>query len=389
MATDVRQDIVDGTMDFARAAALYSDDPGSKDKGGDLGTFDRKRMVPAFTEAAFSQKVGEVGPPVKTEFGYHLIEVLDRVEEKGEVVKVHARHILFKLTPGADTIAAIDEKASNFRQEALDQGFAEAAQTLQLEVESPRPVREGRDIPGYPNTLAGAQFAFETKAGDISQVLKNDDIYYVLKNVETLPAGPPPLEDIKSQVVAKVVHDMKLAQAEAKLKLPPSPRSAAARRSPRPRPSSASRTRRRTRSPRPATSRAWASTRSSTRRRSPRRWTSWCPGSRPPGACSPCGSCGAISSTTRISPRSTTPSSSPCSCRSARRSSRTGTRSRSLRRRSRTTAPSCSATERRAAPATRHERSGPPDREALSLPAALPPGVSRRRTDCAASRART
>ncbi len=61
-------------------------------------------MVAPFTEAAFSLPVGEVSQPVRTRFGYHLIEVLsqDKDKDTGEVYQVHARHILLKVTPGPD-----------------------------------------------------------------------------------------------------------------------------------------------------------------------------------------------------------------------------------------------------------------------------------------------
>jgi foldase protein PrsA len=61
--------------DFAALAKQYSTDPSSKDKGGELGFFSKGQMVPAFQAAAFSQKIGVVGPPVKSPFGYHIIVV--------------------------------------------------------------------------------------------------------------------------------------------------------------------------------------------------------------------------------------------------------------------------------------------------------------------------
>ena len=61
--------------DFAEVAKAESDDSGSGAQGGDLGEFRRGMMVPPFETAAFAQKVGEVGEPVKSPFGYHIIKV--------------------------------------------------------------------------------------------------------------------------------------------------------------------------------------------------------------------------------------------------------------------------------------------------------------------------
>ena len=60
---------------WKKVAKQYSIDPGTKDKGGDLGTFPKGRMVPEFEKVAFSIKPGIVSAPVKTQFGWHVIEV--------------------------------------------------------------------------------------------------------------------------------------------------------------------------------------------------------------------------------------------------------------------------------------------------------------------------
>lgn len=76
-AEEVRKQILAGG-DFAAIAKKESDDGGSGVQGGDLGTFSRGRMVPAFENAVFTQPVGEVGPPVRTDYGYHIIKVVQR-----------------------------------------------------------------------------------------------------------------------------------------------------------------------------------------------------------------------------------------------------------------------------------------------------------------------
>lgn len=62
-------------QDFTAVAKQYSTDPGSKDKGGELGFFRRGQMTPSFDKAAFSMKAGQISPPIKSPFGYHVIEV--------------------------------------------------------------------------------------------------------------------------------------------------------------------------------------------------------------------------------------------------------------------------------------------------------------------------
>jgi parvulin-like peptidyl-prolyl isomerase len=77
--------------DFAAMAREYSDDPGSARAGGDLGFASRGTMVPEFEAAAMRMKPGEISKPVETDFGYHLIQLIER---RGN--EFHARHILIR-----------------------------------------------------------------------------------------------------------------------------------------------------------------------------------------------------------------------------------------------------------------------------------------------------
>ena len=77
--------------DFGFLAKTYSEDPGSAPEGGDLGFFDRTMMAKEFTAYAFKLKPGEISPVFETDFGFHVLQV---VERRGE--QVHARHILIR-----------------------------------------------------------------------------------------------------------------------------------------------------------------------------------------------------------------------------------------------------------------------------------------------------
>lgn len=82
----------DSGENFAVLAAKYSQDPGSKNKGGDLGYFSTGSMVKPFEAAAFSVKVNEITGPIKTDFGYHVIKVTDaRLKKPAEGTDVQAQ----------------------------------------------------------------------------------------------------------------------------------------------------------------------------------------------------------------------------------------------------------------------------------------------------------
>jgi parvulin-like peptidyl-prolyl isomerase len=73
-AEEIRKKLVAGAK-FDEVAKAESDDVGSGQRGGDLGTFSRGQMVPEFDKAAFETKVGEISPIIRTEYGYHILQV--------------------------------------------------------------------------------------------------------------------------------------------------------------------------------------------------------------------------------------------------------------------------------------------------------------------------
>lgn len=99
------RDRVEKGESFATLAILYSEDPGSAKKGGELGYLGRGDLVPEFAAAAFNLKnPGDISRIVKTEFGFHIIQLIDRQGEK-----VNVRHIL--LVPKVDNKSLLKAKA--------------------------------------------------------------------------------------------------------------------------------------------------------------------------------------------------------------------------------------------------------------------------------------
>lgn len=84
-----RDEIIGGAKRFETIATLYSDDPGSRLQGGDLGWQTRGTMVAEFEAALFSLEIGEISPVFETQYGYHIVQLMDR---KGDNYK--SRHIL-------------------------------------------------------------------------------------------------------------------------------------------------------------------------------------------------------------------------------------------------------------------------------------------------------
>ncbi len=106
----IRESILTGGADFAELARKQSDDPGSGRAGGDLGWAPRGTFVPAFEAAAYRLDIGEVSEVVESQFGYHIIELLER---RGN--RIRARHILIKPAIVAADLALAEEKLDSIR----------------------------------------------------------------------------------------------------------------------------------------------------------------------------------------------------------------------------------------------------------------------------------
>ena len=154
--------------DFADFAKRYSTDPGSAASGGDLGWEKRGVFVREFEETVFAMKEGDVSRIVKTQFGFHIIQLLGR---RGE--SVHARHILMKIDKGPASDSAAVDTLRAVRQQALNgKSFAELASKYSEDEDT-------KTIGGDLGTLTADQlqpdFAGQIKemnAGEISEPLR-------------------------------------------------------------------------------------------------------------------------------------------------------------------------------------------------------------------------
>ena len=115
VAEDLRKRIVDGGDDFATLAKKYSADTGSGASGGDLGWQKRGTFVPEFEAMVYKLEKNQVSPLVETEFGFHVIQLLER---RGNLI--HSRHILIKPEITAADLELAKDKLDSVRQLIVD-----------------------------------------------------------------------------------------------------------------------------------------------------------------------------------------------------------------------------------------------------------------------------
>ena len=190
--------------DFAKLAKELSDDPGSASRGGDLGFVGKGEVVPQFEQALFALKKGEVSAePVRTPFGFHAIKVFEVKEGGRKPLKEVAAAIKSKLSAEAAERAA-KAKADQIRpplQAAKD--FVAEAKKLGLRPIETTMARVDR-VAGLaaPDPLEEA--AFGLSIGGTSAPVATPVGLVVLKSVEAIPAGVPPVAEIKDKVAASV-----------------------------------------------------------------------------------------------------------------------------------------------------------------------------------------
>ena len=187
--------------EFATLANEYSVDPGNQGtKGGDLGWFGKGQMVKEFEKAAFTAKKGEIIEPVKSNFGYHIIYVRDKKVENGEE-KVLASHILLNIEISSTTLSNLKRDATLFSYDAQDNGFSSAVSEHNLDIGNHKKMNEeGFSIKGLGGLRAGVRFAFNSKVGDVSDILENDQYFSVFTLDTIIAPGFKSYEEVQAQI---------------------------------------------------------------------------------------------------------------------------------------------------------------------------------------------
>lgn len=210
LARGFRDEIREGA-DFAEIARLESSDQGSAAQGGDLGTFSRGRMVEAFDSTVFAAPVGEVVGPVRSDFGFHVIEVTERWEEDS----ASARHVLVPFGLAEDTEIALFDLADSLEDLAEEMPLAEAATLAGINAAEVTLRSDFSFLSGAGQVTEGFDWAFEeAEVGDVSPVFETQQAFYALELVGRFPARVLPLDQARAAIRATLVSGMKLDRAE-------------------------------------------------------------------------------------------------------------------------------------------------------------------------------
>jgi peptidyl-prolyl cis-trans isomerase D len=191
---------------FDELAKKYSEDPGSKDKGGDLGWVLQGQTVPEFEKAAFSLQPGAISDLVKTQYGFHIIKVLEKETahtKPFEEVKESIRGPLLANKTDeqenkiADQLNTAIRKSNRTPLSDLARDFhLEVAQTRAIAVADP--LLELGNTPEIKNTI------FRLREGEVSQPIRTDRGYVVLTLKQVLPSHQGSLDEVRDKVIASI-----------------------------------------------------------------------------------------------------------------------------------------------------------------------------------------
>ena len=188
-----------GGADFAQLAAKNSDDPGSKDKGGELGFAKHGTMVPEFDTAIFTQKIGDI-KIVKSQFGYHIVQVEERQTAHNESINEVLPTIQATLIR-EKAAQAEDNSARTLTAEAIKNGLEKTAAAHHLELATTPLIARQGVISALPDSAQILAKAFESKQGDPPQYAPTGEGYAIFQVTGIAPAHAPSFAEYKSHIL--------------------------------------------------------------------------------------------------------------------------------------------------------------------------------------------
>jgi peptidyl-prolyl cis-trans isomerase D len=203
---------------FEDLAKKYSEDPGSKTKGGDLGWVLQGQMVPEFEKATFSLNKGEMSDLIKTQYGFHIIRVLDKENAHTKTFdevkdSMRPQFLLNKADQQAENTAGqISSEIRQSTKATLDQ----LAQKYHLKLAETRPVGPNEPSLELGNAQDVKDEIFHLHQGELSLPMRTDRGYVVLSLKEILPAHQGTLEEVKDKVVTELKRQKATDQAKTK-----------------------------------------------------------------------------------------------------------------------------------------------------------------------------
>ena len=202
-ANDVLREIRGGA-DFAAMARQHSDD-GSASRGGDLGWFGPGRMVAPFEEAAFDAPVDRVVGPIETQFGYHLIKVVERATVEAQIAD-----FALDLRASVSTLNSVQETLEDLQYFATEDGdFAGEAERRSMNVQTVSVEADQEFIPGLGFSRALLTFLETAEEGDVTEVIELNDRFIVAEVQDVTPEGYQPFEDVRAQIEPRLRNEMK------------------------------------------------------------------------------------------------------------------------------------------------------------------------------------
>ena len=206
--------LIDSGEDLGALAVEFSDDRASAPDSGNVGWFMEGMMVKPFNDSAFAAEVGEV-KKVRSQFGFHLIEVTERTETKE---KFQIATVIREVYPSKETYADVFNQANSFSIDVTDEN------TFNAEVEDNNIQKRSIVIRGNENTIQGlsasrdaVRWAKEASDGNISEAFDVGEGFAVFLVESVNEDGPAPFEKVKDRLEFLVRQDKKAEQLKEKM----------------------------------------------------------------------------------------------------------------------------------------------------------------------------